>query len=418
MLSVAFSSHAGVEGGFWQGQNDSLSYAFPTHDGPRQKKDLPQAELGQIEQVIHESQVANAPRDRRYSGENVSVLLHAAPLPGPPPDLSVWTMTRVPLSIGDSYGRLTVGLGALLLLSLGSGLWLLLAVRRWTHRLGTLEEAIASTPLEDLPSLALTGERELDRIVTSFNRLNDRLKISREDSARMGRDLARADRLASLGRMAAGLVHEIGNPLAAMRLRCENALAAEPERAQTALHAILPQIDRLEELLAALRLLTRMVEIRQQPVPLRAFLQARLEEVAPTANRTMVLLALDPEPAAEVSWNFDEKSVARAVENLLLNALQHSPAGGRVALGAEVSEDQCRLIVRDIGPGVSAADAERIFEPFVTTRAEGVGLGLSLVREIAEAHGGSARCLPSAAGESGAVFVIEIPPHGQNSDRR
>ncbi len=418
MLSVALSGHPGVEGGFWRGQSDSLAYAFPTHDGPRQKKDLPQAELGQIEQVIHDSQNTRAPLDRRYNGENVSVLLHASPLPGPPPDLSVWTMTRVPLSIGQSYGRLSMGLAALLLLALGSGLWLLMALRRWTRRLTTLEEAIASTPLEKLPPLAPTGERELDRIVAAFNRLNDRLKTSREDSARMGRDLARADRLAALGRMAAGLAHEIGNPLAAMRLRCENALAAEPERAQTALWAILPQIGRLEELLAALRLLTRMVEIRPRPVPLRTFLQARLEEVAPTANRTGITLALEPEPDADLRWNFDEKSLARAMENLLLNALQHSPPGGHIALGAEVSTERCRLLVSDTGLGVPVGDAERIFEPFVTTRAEGVGLGLSLVREIAEAHGGTARCLPPVEGKPGAVFVIDIPPYGQNPDRR
>ncbi len=140
----------------------------------------------------------------------------------------------------------------------------------------------------------------------------------------MGRDLARSDRLAALGRMAAGLAHEIGNPLAAMRLRSENALAAEPERARAALRAILPQIGRLEELLAALRLLTRMVEIRPQPVPLRPFLQARLEEVAPTAA-ARGRPGARPAPAAEARWSFDEKSLARAVENLLLNALQHTP---------------------------------------------------------------------------------------------
>ena len=415
MLSVAFTGHPGVEGGFWRAQSDSLAYAFPTHDGPRQKRDLPQAELGQIEQAIHDSQAAHAPLDRRYNGENVSVLLHASPLPGPPPDLAVWTMTRVPLSIGQSYGKLGMGLGALLVLALGSGLWLLRSLRRWTRRLTTLEEAIAATPLEELPPLAPTGERELDRVVAALNRLNERLKTSREDSARMGRDLARSDRLAALGRMAAGLAHEIGNPLAAMRLRSENALAAEPERARVALEAILPQIGRLEELLAALRLLTRMVEIRPQPVPLHAFLQARLEEVAPTARRDEVTLALDPAPAADARWSFDEPSLARAVENLLINALQHTPPGGRIALGAEVSPDTCRLLVSDTGPGVSSAEAERIFEPFVTTRAEGVGLGLSLVREIAGAHGGTARCQARTDGVQGSMFIIEIPAHGQHS---
>ncbi len=129
-------------------------------------------------------------------------------------------------------------------------------------------------------------------------------------------------------------------------------------------------------------------------------------------------LDLDPAPTGDARWNFDEKSLGRAVENLLINALQHSPPGGRIALGAEVSAERCRLLVSDTGPGVAPTDAERIFEPFVTTRAAGVGLGLSLVREIAEAHGGTARCLSQTEGMPGATFVIEIPRYGQNPDRR
>lgn len=167
-----------------------------------------------------------------------------------------------------------------------------------------------------------------------------------------------------------------------------------------------------------MRLLTRMVEIRPRPVPLHPFLRARLEEVAPNAQREGIALALDPAPAAEVCWNFDESSLARAVENLLLNALQHTPSGGRIALGAEVSTDRCRLLVGDSGPGVPPAEAERIFEPFVTGRAEGVGLGLSLVREIAGAHGGTAHWQAPAEGAPGSVFIIEIPAaHGHRSDR-
>jgi hypothetical protein len=417
ILTVSFSVHPGVEGGFWRGPDDSLAYAFPTHDGPRQKKDLPQAELGQIQEVIRDSLQANAQRDRRYNGESSSILLEASPLNGPPPGLTIWAMCRVPLNVGQSYRRLTFGLGAVLLLALGSGVWVLTSLRRWTDRVTRLEEAVASTPVEDLPPLSPTGERELDRIVTAFNRLNERLKIAREESIRLNRDLARSDRLATLGRMAAGLVHEIGNPLAAMRLRCENALAAEPERARTALQSILPQLGRLDELVSALRLLTRTAETRPQSIPLLFFLEARLEAVAPSAARKQIALCLEPKPAADVRLNIDEKSFSRAVENLLLNALQHTPSGGRVTLGAELSAEHCRLLVKDTGAGVPAAESERIFEPFVTTRPDGVGLGLSLVREIAEAHGGSARHLASAEGNSGATFVIEIPRHGQNPDR-
>ncbi|MBA3830686.1 MAG: HAMP domain-containing histidine kinase [Chthoniobacterales bacterium] len=411
MLSVALADYPGVEGGFWSGPETSLGYAFPTHDSGAPKKDLPRTELPQIKELVQASLTARAPRDRRFDGNRASLLLHAQPLPGPPPNLAVWTMTRAPLDVGESYQRLTLGLGVLLLLALGSGLWLLRLLRRWTKHIGRLENAIASTPLEELPPLPATGERELDRIVVAFNQLNGRLRTSREEGARLGRDLARADRLAAVGRMAAGLTHEIGNPLAAMRLRAENAIGADHERAQTALRAVLGQIGRLEELLGALRLLTRTGEIRSQPVALVPYLREQLEAVRPQATKSGITLALEPAPPEDARWNFDEKSVARALGNLLLNAIQHTSLGGRITLGAEVSEECCRFRVADSGAGVAAAESERIFEPFVTGRAEGMGLGLSLVREIAEAHGGKAICLtsPVTPETRGAVFILEIP---------
>ncbi|MGI8431222.1 MAG: sensor histidine kinase [Chthoniobacterales bacterium] len=253
-----------------------------------------------------------------------------------------------------------------------------------------------------MPALAPTGERDLDRVVGALNRLNARLKKTREE-------LARSDRLIAIGRMASELTHEIGNPLAAMRLRTENALAATPERAPEALKIILSQIGRLEELLNALRLLTNSAEVRPQLVALVPFLRARLEAIAPAAEEAGVALTLEPEPAAEVVWSFDEKSLGRALDNLLLNAVQHTPRGGVVRLGALVSESGCRCLVADDGPGVSLGEAEKIFEPFVTHRAEGVGLGLALVREIAQAHGGSARLETKAVGARGATFVLELP---------
>ena len=417
MATIALSGYQEVEGGFWNAEAGSLAYAFPTHGGPRVKTDLPQAELGAIKQVIDAALTAQKPVSQRFDSEHESLLLQARPLPGPPGGMAVWGMTRAPLDVGKSYQRLAYGLGALIVLALGSGVALLLMLRRWTRRVAALEEAIASTPVEQLPPLASTGERDLDRVVGALNRLNERLKAAHAEASRLEHDLGRADRLVSLGRIAAGLTHEIGNPLAAMRLRAENALSGDQARAQEALPIILLQIGRLEELLGGLRLLTQTLEIRPRAVALKPFLRACLSAVAPSANEAKITLALDPAPAAGQSWELDEKSLARALENLLLNAIQHSPAGGRVTLGVETSSTTCRFRLTDEGPGVNTTNAERIFEPFVTTRPDGVGLGLALVREIAEAHGGNVRVEPTTAGACGAVFTIEIP-HGQNPDRR
>lgn len=151
MVTIALASHQKVEGGFWSASAGSLAYAFPTHDGPTMKTDLPEAELGQIQQVIAASRAANKTVRRRFDSENASLLLEARPLLGPPAGMTVWGMTRAPLDVGESYQRLAYALGILLLLGVGSGVWLLRLLRRWTRRVSALEEAIASTPLEQLP---------------------------------------------------------------------------------------------------------------------------------------------------------------------------------------------------------------------------------------------------------------------------
>jgi len=96
----------------------------------------------------------------------------------------------------------------------------------------------------------------------------------------------------------------------------------------------------------------------------------------------------------------------RALDNLILNAIENTPAGGSVEVAAEHRADKLSLRIRDTGQGVSEDIRERLFEPFVTGRAEGTGLGLALVREIARAHGGEARLVPTS---QGAEFEIEVP---------
>jgi signal transduction histidine kinase len=96
----------------------------------------------------------------------------------------------------------------------------------------------------------------------------------------------------------------------------------------------------------------------------------------------------------------------RALDNLILNAIQNTPAGGRVGVDALYHGDKLLLRVSDTGPGVSEEVRDRLFEPFVTVRPDGTGLGLAIVREIARAHHGDTRLVH---GESGATFEIEVP---------
>jgi hypothetical protein len=96
----------------------------------------------------------------------------------------------------------------------------------------------------------------------------------------------------------------------------------------------------------------------------------------------------------------------RALDNLILNAIQNTPRGGRIVVDALRRDDSLRLRVEDTGAGVSNEIRDGLFEPFATSRSDGTGLGLAIVREIARAHRGDARLLDSARG---AVFEIELP---------
>src|SRR5207249_1736465 len=190
-------------------------------------------------------------------------------------------------------------------------------------------------------------------------------------------------------------------------LKAENALAQpHPDtqgRQAQALRAMLGQIDRLERLVHSLLAMTQPLQLHPQCVPLGPWIE---QHVAAYAEQAQVAgVHIETEVAAE-QWSFDPLHLGRAVENLLSNALQHTPRGGVVRITAHVHKAYLLLRVSDTGSGVAPEVLPRLFEPFVTNRASGTGLGLALVREIAAAHGGSAQLVCAAPS---ACFAIEIP---------
>ena len=106
------------------------------------------------------------------------------------------------------------------------------------------------------------------------------------------------------------------------------------------------------------------------------------------------------------SVQFDPGQVQRALDNLILNAIQNTPSGGEIAVEAARRDNRLLLRVTDTGAGISAEIRDRLFEPFVSTRAEGTGLGLAIVREIARAHHGEAQLTET---QTGPRFEIDLP---------
>jgi signal transduction histidine kinase len=373
--------------------------------GSGEKTDLPQAEESSIREAAESAAHDRESFDRRQNGRSQTLLLRACPLPGAIPRLAAWTMARVPTIGGHAYVQAMAGLGVLMVVVLGSAAWLGRLLVGWSHRLRRLETALA-TSTGELPKLDPTGQRDLDRIIDAINRAGTRLSDAHSTAEALIREMAESKRLASLGRVVAGVAHEIRNPIAAMRLKAENAVAAGPDlaRKDRALRAIVEQIERLESLLQ--NLLSSVQRASPRPVlveDVTAFLDERADLFREQAEAHGVKLEVK---GCDGGALFDRRRIAQAIDNLTLNAIQNTPTGGRVTFCAEQSNDRLFLSVADTGYGVPESMRDNLFEPFVTGRPDGTGLGLAVVREIAEGHGGTVRAIHR---RDGTTFVVDLP---------
>ena len=403
VVQVALRDQVGVEGGIWQTDAGTLAYAYPTYEGSGPKTDLPQAELARIGEINASAARDDDNKALRIYGRSQTLLLHACPLTGILPGLTGWTMTRVSTAEGRGFSQLRLGLAVLaacVVSAAGLLTWLLAG---WSRQVARIETALSNQEDADLPTLPTTGERDLDRIVLALNQAGMRLKEARRQSEAMTRQVASAERLAAIGRMTAAFAHEIRNPIAAMRLKAENALASDDQRRCTALDAIIAQIARLDRLVEQLLTASHRKAPDARPVAMPAFLDTvgAMHSDLATAHGVKLTVTSDIATAS-----FDRDMIARAFDNLIGNALQHVADGGAVMVTAGIGDGSLQFTVRDTGPGVASELRETLFEPFVTGRADGTGLGLSIVREVVESQGGRVRLVPS---DSGACFVIELP---------
>jgi signal transduction histidine kinase len=231
-----------------------------------------------------------------------------------------------------------------------------------------------------------------------------------EENVRLERRIAESERMAALGRMAATIAHEVKNPLSAIKsiaqvMREDARVGGEYGRD---LDLIVGETDRLA------RSVTQMLSFargaRADVTPRRAdeLLQSVTRLLGTDAAASGHALVCEADDAAV---ELDARSAAAlrdAVSNLVLNALQATPAGGRVLVRARVEANSLAVTVSDTGAGVPEALADKIWEPFFTTKQRGTGLGLAIVRRRLEEAGGAARLVSSASGD-GATFEARVP---------
>ncbi|MCP3100870.1 ATP-binding protein [Myxococcus sp. K15C18031901] len=218
-------------------------------------------------------------------------------------------------------------------------------------------------------------------------------------------ELERGRRLAALGTMSAVLAHELRNPLASLKGHAQ--LLAERVEKDEVLRPkadrIVGEAVRLEQLTNDLLAFVRSGELRRTGTDPNEVLRAAVESTGEAHVEAHYL------PERE-RWELDAGRFQQALENVLRNAVQVSPEGRRVEVDVVREGASLVFVVKDHGPGIPKGDEERIFEPFVTGRLRGVGLGLAITRRIVELHGGSISARTRA--EGGAEFRLIVPARG------
>jgi len=217
------------------------------------------------------------------------------------------------------------------------------------------------------------------------------LEHARRESERLHARLSEAERLATTGELAAGMAHEIRNPLAAIvnataLLTDEAGLTAE-ERAAT-VGAIRTEARRLNRILSDFLQFARPQEVRRAPGDIRDVVQhvgSLIRDDGSRAPRVDVKVAVDP---AVPRFAFDRDQVTQVLWNVALNGVQAMNGRGRLSFEVGREDGHVALAVSDTGPGIPAEVLPRVFEPFYSGKPNGSGLGLTIAERIVAAHGG------------------------------
>jgi two-component system, NtrC family, sensor histidine kinase HydH len=292
-----------------------------------------------------------------------------------------------------------------------SGLWIAHRLQRSISRIsislkdaaGGLDREVARVdlgPSDDLPAL----EDQVERVSSRIRQVVTELEQAR-------RETMLADRLAAVGEMAAGVAHELRNPLTSVKLLMQTAADGPPGQTLTDehVHVILEQVIRMENTIQGLLDFARPPEMQMIRHDLRDTLRRALNLVEGYAKQQGVVVNQD-------CWNTpmpvdgDPEQLHQVFVNLLLNGVEAMKCGGELRIVMECkngADPVGRVLFCDCGNGIPDDIMQRIFEPFVTSKERGTGLGLAISRRIVGQHGGT---LTAANREPrGAVFTVELP---------
>lgn len=243
-----------------------------------------------------------------------------------------------------------------------------------------------------------------ERLETQYSALLQETEVLREQVREKDLAIKRAEKLALLGETAAAIAHEVRNPLGAMRLfvsLLEQDLAGKPESLKILSH-IDQSISTLDHVVSNILQFAKKTSATMAPVHVHSIIREQVEHF--TLSPRSAAITLDFQGSPFIQGN--EHALRQVFFNVLLNAQQATRYQGRIDVSCRsLSTGDLEIRIHDDGPGIEEAVLQKLFEPFTTTKNEGTGLGLAVVRQIVEDHKGQV----SALNEGGATFVLRFP---------
>lgn len=287
-------------------------------------------------------------------------------------------------------------------------------VFRTLRPLGELSEACTRISAGELKPLAMRrSSGEVRTLEYTFNHMVASLR----EKEVMEANLRQAQRLSAIGNLAAGVAHDVRNPLNAIKLLASHANDSLPDNPDTArarrqIDTIRNEVHRLEDIVSGFLSLAKERELAPEPSRVDELVAECVRLVHQDAKGRDVQLQTELR-ACDAELMLDPKQWTRAVLNVLLNALDACPEGGRVRVYTRCTEFACEVEVRDDGPGMTRDQIEHAFDPYFTTKPTGTGLGLSITRGIIEEHGGHIE-ITSTPGQ-GCQVLISMPKNADES---
>jgi two-component system, NtrC family, sensor histidine kinase HydH len=289
-------------------------------------------------------------------------------------------------------------------------------LRQSIYRLSVRMHDMARHLDRDVATVSVAADGNFQSLDRQMQHIVGQVEAVGAQLQRQQRELMRAEQLAAVGQLAAGVAHEIRNPLTGIKMLVEAAQRPNKPRAldDEDLAMIHREIGRLEQTVQGLLDFARLPAPERSRCDIRDIVTRAWELVRARADQQGVTLA-DHSPTQPVAAYVDGSQIHTVLVNLLMNALDAMPGGGRIEVSCATIGGRIRLSVADTGEGIPPEVADQLFTPFATTKPTGTGLGLSMSARIVQEHDGSIRGENRSIG--GACFTIELPEPPEEDSR-